>query len=246
LRGAAADILGRAEQRAKELSVNAVESTDGGAETFQSFLLLQALNRWVPVLQHLVNLRMVHPERFYETLISLAGEIATLIRQDRKAPPLPLYDHENPQACFDPVIDLLQSMLAAVFERAAVRLQLENKGQGAYTAVIRDHQLFRTGNFFLAVSSAASIEEVRRLFPSVAKIGPTTRMREIVDSALPGIPLRHVPTAPPQIRALPGCVYFELDRSVPGWSDFASAPGLGLLVAGDWPGLQLELWGVKR
>lgn len=246
LRGATTDILGRADQRARELSVNAVEATDGGADTFQNFLLLQALNRWTPVLQHLANLPMVHPERLFEALVSMGGEIATLIRQDRKPPPLPLYDHENPQSCFDPVIDLLQSLLAAVFERAAVRLPLESKGSGAYAVVIRDHSLFQSGLFYLAVSSALPLEEVRRLFPSVAKIGPTTRMREIVDSALPGIPLRHVPTAPPQIRAMQGYVYFELDRSVPGWSDFASAPGLGMLVAGDWPGLALELWCVKR
>jgi type VI secretion system protein ImpJ len=67
-----------------------------------------------------------------------------------------------------------------------------------------------------------------------------------VDSALPGVPLRHAPTPPPQIRVLPGYVYFELDRSAADWRDFATAPSLGLHVAGDWPDLRLELWCVKR
>ena len=246
LRGAITDIVGRAVQRAEELALRAVEATDGGAETFASFLLLQALNRWVPVLQHVEGLPMVHPERLYENFIAMAGELATLIRPDRKPPPLPLYDHENPQTCFDPVLDLLQSMLAAVFERSAVQLPLENAGPGAYVSKIVDHNLYKTGYFYLAVAAASPVEEIRGLFPSVAKIGSIQKMRQIVDSALPGVPLRHTPTPPPQLRVLPGYVYFELDRGAPDWRDFATAPALGLHIAGDWPQLKLELWCVKR
>jgi type VI secretion system ImpJ/VasE family protein len=246
LRGALTDIAGRAAQRADELAVRAVEATDGGSETFASFLLLQALNRWLPVLDHLEHLPTVHPERLYETMISMAGELATLIRPDRRPPPLPRYNHEDPQVCFEPVIDLLQSMLSAVFERSAMQLPLEQAGPGAYVSKITDHHLFTTGYFYLAVASATPVEEIRSLFPSVAKIGSITRMRQIVDSALPGVPLRHTPTPPPQIRVLPGFVYFELDRGVPDWREFATAPALGLHLAGDWPQLRLELWCVKR
>lgn len=246
LRGALADISGRAEQRAEELALRAVEATDGGSDTFVSFLLLQALNRWLAVLQHLQHLPMVHPERLYENLIAMAGELATLIRPDRRPPPLPRYDHENPQTCFEPVIDLLQSMLSAMFDRSAVQLPLEQAGPGAYVSKITDHNLFVAGYFYLAVSAASPIEEIRGLFPSVAKIGTVQKMRQIVDSALPGVPLRHTPTPPPQLRVLPGYVYFELDRGVPDWRDFASAPALGLHVAGDWPQLKMELWCVKK
>jgi type VI secretion system ImpJ/VasE family protein len=246
LRGGLADILGRAQQRAEELALRAVEATDGGAETFSSFLLLQALNRWVPVLSHLDAMPMIHPERLFETLSSLAGEIATLVRPDRRAPSLPAYGHDNPQICFDPLFDLLQSMLSAVFDRSALQMPLENAGPGAYISTIRDHGLYKTGYFYLAVAAAAPLEEVRAHFPAVAKIGSVQKMRQIVDSALPGVPLRHVPTPPPQLRILPGYVYFELDRGVADWSDFATAPALGLHVAGEWPDLKLELWCVKR
>ena len=246
LGGGLTDIIGRAEQRAEELALRAVEATDGGAETFASFLLLQALNRWVPMLQHLEGLPSVHPERLYQTLVGTAGELATLIRPERKPPPMPRYDHENPQTCFDPVFDLLQSMLSAVFERSALQLPLDNAGPGAFVSKIVDHNLFQHGYFYLAVNAAAPVEEIRSLFPAVAKIGSVTKMRAIVDSALPGVPLRHTPTPPPQLRVLPGYVYFELDRGVPDWRDFATAPALGLHVAGDWPQLKMELWCVKR
>jgi type VI secretion system ImpJ/VasE family protein len=246
LKGGLSDIVGRAEQRADELAVRAVEATDGGAETFASFLLLQALNRWVPMLRHLDSLPMVHPERLFESLSGLAGEIATLIKPERKAPVLPPYDHENLQLSFDALFDLLQSMLSAVFDRSAVQLPLEQAGPGAWVSTIVDRNLYQHGYFYLAVNAAASVDEIRSMFPSIAKLGAVEKMRAIVDSALPGVPLRHTPTPPPQLRVLPGYVYFELDRGVPDWRDFATATAMGLHVAGEWPQLQLELWCVKK
>ena len=109
-----------------------------------------------------------------------------------------------------------------------------------------DRNLYQYGYFYLAVRAAASADEVRAMFPAVAKLGAVEKMRQIVDSALPGVPLRHTPTPPPQLRVLPGYVYFELDRGVPDWRDFSAATALGLHVAGDWPQLKMELWCVKR
>jgi type VI secretion system protein ImpJ len=245
LSGFVSDIIGRASQRVDELALRAVEATDGGAETFASFLLLQALNRWNSQLRHLAALPAVHPERLYETFLGMAGELATLTRPDRRPPPLPDYVHEQLQPTFEPVFEVLQAALSAVFDRSAIQLPLQVAGPGAYTSRITDHNLYKTGYFYLAVNARASLDDIRGRFPAVAKIGAVQKMREIVDSALPGVPLRHTPTPPPQLRVIPGYVYFELDRSVPDWRDFANAAALGLHVAGEWPDLKLELWCVK-
>jgi type VI secretion system protein ImpJ len=246
LSGFLSDIVGRVGQRVDELALRAVEATDGGAETFASFLLLQSLNRWNAQLQHLASLPTVHPERLYEAFVAMAGEVSTLTRADRKPPPFPAYNHEKLQLTFEPVFDALQAALSAVYDRSAIQLELQLAGPGAYTSRITDHSLYQTGYFYLAVNARASLDDIRTRFPSMAKIGAVQKMRQIVDSALPGVPLRHTPTPPPQLRVIPGYVYFELDRSAPDWRDFATAPALGLHVAGDWPELKLELWGVKR
>ena len=246
LTGFLTDIIGRAEQRADELALRAVEATDGGAETFASFLLLQALNRWFPQLTHLNSLPVVHPERLYEAFVAMAGELSTLVRADRKPPPFPIYDHEALQPTFEPVFDALQAALSAVFDRSAVQLPLELAGPGAYLSRIVDRNLYQHGFFYLAVKAGASLDDIRGRFPSMAKVGAVEKMRQIVDSALPGVPLRHAPTPPPQLRVLPGYVYFELDRGAADWRDFAQATALGLHVAGDWPDLKLELWAIKR
>lgn len=248
LSGFLRDIIGRAEQRVDELADRAVEATDGGAETFASFLLLQALNRWTPVLQHLQALPNVHPERLYETFCAMAGELATLVRaESRRAPRFAPYDHEDLEATFDLVYETLQSELSQMFEQSAGQMKLEAVGPGAYTAVITNHALFSTCNFYLAVSARAPQEEVRARFPSHVKTGSVLKMRQIVTSSLAsGIGIAPQPAPPPQIRVLPGYVYFELDRAAADWRDLLTAPALGLHVAGDWPDLKLELWWVKR
>jgi len=241
------DIIGRADQRVEELALRSVETIEGGAESFASFLLLQALNRWTPVLHHMRALPNLHPERLYETFLGMAGELATLTTTDRRPPKFPAYDHLTPQLVFEPVFELLRTELSAMFERAAGQLPLETVGPGAYTARIDDHAIFQTSNLYLAVSSRTPAEIVLTRFPSLIKIGSVVKMREIVNNALQaGIRVAPTPSPPPQLRVMPGFVYFELDRSSPDWRDLDQAPALGLHVAGDWPELRMELWWVKR
>ena len=240
------DILGRLEQRQDELSVRAVEGTQGGTETFAAFLLLQLLNRWQPEMRHLQTLERVHPERLFSAFVALAGELATFTRTDRRPETFPVYDHENLEACFRPVLEALRAGLSTEFSRSAQQLDLKRLQPGAYASTITDRSLYDQGRFYLAVSSRVPTEEIRRALPSVVKIGSVAKMQQLVQAALPGVPLTPVATPPSQIRVLPNFVYFELDRSAPDWRDFATAPALGLHIAGDWPDLQLELWCVKK
>jgi type VI secretion system protein ImpJ len=247
LKAMVTDIMGRADQRVEELSVRAVEATRGGAETFASFLLLQALNRWSPVLAHQKALPALHPERLYETFVSMAGELSTLALPQRRPPVFPTYDHENLQGVFQPPFELLQAALSMEIARSAGQLTLESVGPGAYTARVDDHGIFQNGSLYLAARASAPPEAMLARFASLVKLGPVTRMREIVSSALQaGVRITPTPTPPPQLRVQPGYLYFELDRSSPDWPELTKAPAIGLHVAGDWPDLELELWWVKR
>ena len=209
--------------------------------------MLQALNRWGPVLAHQRSLPAVHPERLYETFVSMAGELATLALSQRRPPVFPTYDHENLQAVFQPPFELLQNALSMEIARSAGQLKLEPVGPGAYTAKVDDHGIFQNSSLYLAARASAPTEAMLARFASLVKLGPVTRMREIVSSALQaGVRIAPTPTPPAQIRVMPGFLYFELDRSSPDWAELTKAPAIGLHVAGEWPDLELELWWVKR
>jgi type VI secretion system protein ImpJ len=43
-----------------------------------------------------------------------------------------------------------------------------------------------------------------------------------------------------------GFTYFELDRGNELWKQFATSAGMALHVAGDFPGLAMEFWAIRR
>jgi len=248
LQSIVSDLIGRCDQMVDELALRAAETTEGGQDTYKAFLLLQALNRWSAILKHLKTMPAIHPERLFENLVGMAGEISTLTRKERRPPSLPSYDHENLQPVFDPVINLLQLLLSGELERSVESLELTSRGPGRYLYVIRDKTLLKQSYVYLAVAdSSKSMEEIRSRFPAICKIGASNKMKELVNSSLKaGVPLRHTTTPPTQLHVLPGYVYFELDRSAKDWAQVCASSGMGLFVADEWPQLKLELWAVKQ
>lgn len=247
LTGIVDDIGGRASARADELAKRAVSKIEAGAESLTSFLMLQALNRWTPLLKHLRTCPGQHPETLYATLLQLAGEMATFTTSARRPPVFPDYDHLDLRRCYAPVVDFLVGAFSAVFDRAAVQLDIEMPQPGAYICPIRDRALFRSSTIYLAIAARRPPKEVAERFPAQIKIGSVTQMRELVRSAVGGVAIRHVTTLPPQMPAFHEMTYFQLDQSGPEWRDIVStAPAMGMAVAGDWPELKLEAWAVKR
>ena len=111
---------------------------------------------------------------------------------------------------------------------------------------IRDRALFQHATFVIEVSSARALTEIQQQFPHLFKIGPSTKMQEIVHAQLPGIPLIYTATPPRQIRALSDHVYFRLDKNTPLWAEFSQAPAVGLHFSGDWPDLKMEVWAIRE
>ena len=237
-------VIGWIDNKLEELSRFAADPTAGGGLQSVDYFVLQLLNRTIPVLRHFRSSGYVHPERLYLTFVSLAGELATFATQGRRARNYADYDHDNLEGVFEPVVRDLQDFLSAQLGRRAIRLELIERRANAFISPIRDRAIFRNATLVLEVAARRPLTEIQSQFPNLLKIGPDTRMNEIVHANLPGIPLVHLPTPPPQIRAITDHVYFFLDRNSPLWPEFSKAASIGLHFAGDWPALQLELWAV--
>ena len=82
-------------------------------------------------------------------------------------------------------------------------------------------------------------------FPAVVKIGSVERIRDLVNSQLPGIPLRSLPVAPRQIPYHAGFAYFELERGGEYWDELAASGGIAMQVGAEFPGLDLEFWAIR-
>jgi type VI secretion system protein ImpJ len=165
---------------------------------------------------------------------------------DKRAPDIPAYSHDNLSRSFAPLIRVLRQYLSSVLEATAISIPLEPRKYGISVGVIADRKLLTTAGFVLAVKAEIPDDTIRRHFSGQVKIGPVEEIRQLVNSALPGIALRPLPVAPRQIPYHAGVVYFQLDSDSPYWGKMTTSGGIAVHVSGDYPGLSMELWAIRN
>jgi len=237
-------VIGWIDNKLEELARYAADPTAGGGLQSADYFILQLLNRHIPVLKHFRRSRYIHPEQLYAEFVRIAGELATFATAERRARDYPAYDHDNLEDVFTPVVRDIQDFLSAQLGHRAIRLEIIERAPNAFISTIRDRNLFRNATLVLEVAARRPLTEIQNQFPHLFKVGPNTKMNEIVHAHLPGVNLVHLPTPPPQIRAITDHVYFFLDRTSPLWPEFSTASSIGMHFSGDWPELELELWAV--
>ncbi len=235
--------VGWIENTLEELARFAADPTAGGGLQSADYLMLQLLNRHIAVLKQYRASSYIHPERLQEEFLRIVGELATFATPQRRAREYPNYDQDDLENVFAPIMRDLQEFLNARGRRA-IRLEIITRANNAFVSTIRDRTLFRNATFVLEVAARRPLTEIQVQFPHLFKIGPNTKMNEIVHAHLPGVPLIHLPTPPPQIRAITDHVYFFFDRKSPLWPEFSTASSIGMHFSGDWPELEMELWAV--
>lgn len=232
--------------RCEALSGRVVEAGRGGNAEISDFLLLQVVNRYLPLLAHYGRIGRLHPEGFYRSLLEMAGELATFTAADKRSESFPEYRHEDLQASFDPVMRSLRQSLSMVLDRNAIQIPLQERKFGVRVALAFDRRLLVEATFCLVVRADMSVEELRRIFPTQVKIGPVEKIRDLVNLALPGILLRPLPVAPRQLPFRSGSVYFELDRSGEFWKQLHNSGGFAIHVSGEFPSIDMEFWAIKE
>ena len=245
LSGYAREVAGLLHQRGEELAAQVTQPGRGGVAEIADFLLLQTINRYEPVFVNYTRASLLHPERLFLTCLHLAGELSTFSRESRRTPAYPEYLHDNLAKSFVPLIVDLRHSLSMVLHRSAVPIDLQDRKFGVRVAIISDQNLLKSASFVLAVNAQLSPEILRTRFPSQVKIGPVERIRDLVNLQLPGIPLRSMPVAPRQIPFHAGFNYFELERGGELWGQLERSGGMAMHIAGEFPGLELEFWGIK-
>ncbi len=238
-------LQGLVQQRARSLAAQMGQLGQGVSEV-ADFLMLQLLNRYQPLLQQFAAAPSVHPQQLHTVLLQLAGEMATFSSSARCPPDYPLYVHDDLTSVFAPLLHDLREMLSSVLQRHAQQLEWVDRGHGVCTAVVTDAELLRNAGFVLAVRCPLPADQVRQQFPDKSKLGPTDRIRDLVNLQLPGIALRSLAVAPRQLPYHAGSHYFEIERHGELWAQFQRTGALALHVAGDFPQLELELWAVRQ
>lgn len=247
----AKEVLGLLKHRSQALAERVSQPGSRGVADFADFLLLQLCNRWEPLYAHLVERTRLHPEHFYCQLLQMAGELATFGREERggisrKSAEFVPYRHDEPELTFRAVMEEIRRALTRLIDQTAIPIQLVSRGPGVFVGSVPDVHLLRGAAFMLAVNADVPSELLRTQFPTQVKIGPVEKLRDLVMSQLPGIVVQVQPVAPREIPYHAGFTYFELDRKSEFWKGMEASKVIAMHIAGDFPGLQLELWAIRR
>ncbi|AOK55657.1 type VI secretion system baseplate subunit TssK [Burkholderia stagnalis] len=239
--------LTRLRANALALRLAGGDGNAGVAAEVSDYLLLQTLNRYEPLLQHFRQVPAKSPADLYALLIGMAGELSTYVRTDTRRPldSHPAYLHTEPHVCLKPVVDDTHRLLNAVLVRSAQRIEFRDQGYGMHNAVVEPVDMQGFTALVLAVFAEMPSDILQQQFAAQAKAGPSERLPDLVRAHLPGMALQALPVPPRQIPFNAGYVYYELTRNGPLWDEVARHGGIALHVAGDFPGLRVEMWGVR-
>lgn len=242
LAGFTRDLLGRLQQRGEALAGRVTATGRGGAAEIATFLMLQAINRYQPVVAHMVE-HAPHPEELYLFCAAAAGELSTFSAASKRPVPLPPYRHERLRESFEPVMDALDRLFTMP-EEMAVAIPVEPRRYGFWLARVPDRTLFETGAFVLGVRADLPAEEVRRRVIAQLKVGAPERIEEIVTRQLGGVPVLPANGAPRHIPFHAGFVYFEFDQAHQAWKELRTSGGVAM-HPGEFPNLALEFWAIR-
>lgn len=239
---------GTAKLRADALAAR-LAGTDGKAAEaadVTDYLLLQIVNRYEPLLDHLLKVKETSPEQAYTLLRSMAGELATYVRTKTRRPAVVEdYRHLTPYTSFFGLVKDVQALLNDILIRSAQSIAFELRPHGMRVANVNPATLSGFSSLVLAVSAQMPPDQLAQQFPAQGKVGPSDRLPEQVRLHLPGIPLSALPVPPRQIPFNVGFVYFQIEPRGVLWEHMLKHGGIGLHVAAEFPGLRVELWGVR-
>jgi type VI secretion system protein ImpJ len=251
LQGFLEELSGLLHVRGEELAAR-LEQSGGtkGVADFANFVLLQAVNRYEPLLAHLAaDSTQLHPESFYTRAVEIAGELATFASRTKRATRFPGYRHDDLQRSFAPVIADLRQLLSVTLLQTAIPIPLQLRPYGIRVAVIENRDLLAFANFVLAVRAEMPVDRLQQIFPRHVKIGPVEHIAQLVNSALRGVGVHSMPVAPRQLPYKASTCYFELDRTDAFWKQLQKPGGTGGLAVhvptgGELPETELELWAI--
>ncbi|XKM12802.1 type VI secretion system baseplate subunit TssK [Orbaceae bacterium ac157xtp] len=209
------------------------------------FWLLNALNTFEPQLKFLRDNPTIHPENLYQTLTALTGALLTFsLANDVDG--IPAYQHNNLNAVFPPLFGLVRNLLEESLPSRVLKIDLVHDKDTLWTGRLNDSRLLEEADFYLSVRSSLPGHQLQSQFPILCKAGAPDDVRQIIHSALSGIPIKPLSHVPAAIPMRLENQYFALDLSHPAAKNMLQTRCCEFYVPRAMPDIALELFAVLR
>ncbi|WP_343730645.1 type VI secretion system baseplate subunit TssK [Duganella sp.] len=221
----------------REPSRNVIEFRSGDVS---SFWLLHTVSTAAAALMHYVRNPQLHPERLFETLLSLAGAMMTYSKQYALID-LPAYQHEDPAPCFTALDDIIRDLLDTVISTKYFSIALSEDKPSYHLGKLDSGKIDQRTTLYLAVSAALPALELVEVVPLRVKVGAPDDVEKCVLSAMPGVKLTHAPQVPAAIPVQPDTYYFALEGKGMLYEQMLKAQSISIYVPSGIRDLRLNL-----
>jgi len=211
-----------------------------GVSDVANFWLLYTVNTHLPIFRHIYETRRGHPAQLFAAMSALAGALTTFSTRIHLRT-LPSYDHGQAGPALTQLDATIRELLETVVPANHVALPLRRTEPSVYATAIDQDRYLAAPQMYLAINCGARPDEVARRAPGLVKLSSANQLERLIRQALPGLPLKHVPTPPNALPVKLDYQYFLLDRSGTEWDAIRRARNLAAYVPSDLPEPQLEL-----
>lgn len=236
-------LLAKATALAGRRSERIDQVAEFGVADVSLFWLMHCLHTHWPELRFFANHPYQPPERLYMVLARLTGALMTF-STGTALTEIPPYEHARQDEIFGKLESLIRDLLDAVIPSRVIPIGLTKKTPTTWAGQFEDERLLEGADYYLSVSAALPAFDLNEQIPKLCKIGAPDDIAHIVNSALPGVPLKAVQRVPAAIPVRLENQYFALDASDAAHARMLAAHACQIYLPTTVAGASLELYAV--
>ena len=205
-----------------------------------AFWLTHTINSTLAPLRHMYFTKHGHPEEVFTELLRLGGALCTFAI-DSHPRTLPLYDHLSLSERFAELDYHIRSHLEIIIPSQYIEINLVKRAEYFFEAELTDQRVLNRSRWLFGVRSKIGEAETIANTTRLVKMCSKEFVPRLVQQALPGMAMTHLPVAPSAIPAKVDYQYFSVTQAGPCWEHLVKTRKLGLYVPGEIPDPDLEL-----
>jgi type VI secretion system protein ImpJ len=224
----------------REPSRNVIEFRSGDVS---AFWLLHSVSTSAATLLHYLRHSALHPERLFETMLTLAGALMTYSRSYHLAN-LPVYEHGDPGPGFEQLDNIIRDLLDTVISARYFAIALTEEKPCYHLGKLDSGKIDGSTTLYLAIGASMPLLELADAVPLRVKAGAPDDVEKCVLSAMPGVRLVHAARVPAAIPMRPETCYFALEPRGVLYEQMLKAQSISVYVPAGIGDLRLELLAV--
>jgi type VI secretion system protein ImpJ len=229
-----------------------VHTTEFGARDTVYLLALRSLNRYIPLLEHMLTTPRSHPWMVYGILKQMVGELSSFSEQinvkgesEDGTAGQDAYDHRQLYPCFAGVRSIVTRLLDDITAGPEYAIALLH--DGTYFASDLPPSLFEGRNrYYLVFETEEDPQSITEALENISKLASRESLPILIARSLPGIRITAQSAPPQELPRRARGLYYQIDHHSDQWQQVQQGHNIALYWDTAPQDLKIELMVVGR